>query len=288
MRIQVLLVLQGKLFGCASVSQMVFAGMLALLERTGSRVISMLETFGAFVIFSAQTIRYVFAPPFDFRSFMKQMSEIGVKSIPVGVISSFFVGMVMALQLGGPMEEQIQGISVYMGGGIALAMVRELAPVLTAVLLAGRVGSSIAAEVGTMKVTEQIDALTTLATNPIHYLSVPRFLAAFFSLPLITMMSMVVGVLGGALISLVSLDIPLPVYLENAKTLVYFTDVISGLIKTFFFGAEIALIASFTGFRAKGGAEGVGQATIQAVVFSFMMIIVSDYFLTYLLQVMGL
>ncbi len=267
---------------------MVFAGMLALLERTGSRFISMVETFGAFVIFSAQTIRYVFAPPFDFRSFMKQMSEIGVKSIPVGVVSSFFVGMVMALQLGGPMEEQIQGISVYMGGGIALAMVRELAPVLTAVLLAGRVGSSIAAEVGTMKVTEQIDALTTLATNPIHYLSVPRFLAAFFSLPLITMMSMVVGVLGGALISLVSLDIPLPVYLENAKTLVYFTDVISGLIKTFFFGAEIALIASFTGFRAKGGAEGVGQATIQAVVFSFMMIIVSDYFLTYLLQVMGL
>ena len=216
------------------------------------------------------------------------MSEIGVKSIPVGVVSSFFVGMVMALQLGGPMEKQIQGISTYMGGGISLAMVRELAPVLTAVLLAGRVGSSIAAEVGTMKVTEQIDALTTLATNPVHYLSVPRFLASVISLPLITVMAIVVGILGGAIISYVSLDIPFNMYFENAQALVKLNDLISGVAKTFFFGAEIALVSCFTGFRAKGGAEGVGQATIQAVVFSFMLIIVSDYFITYLFQLFGL
>ena len=262
--------------------------MVQRIQRLGAGTIDIFEAIGAFTIFSGQTIRWIFARPFDLRNLGYQMSEIGVKSIPVGVVSSFFVGMVMALQLGGPMEKQIQGISTYMGGGISLAMVRELAPVLTAVLLAGRVGSSIAAEVGTMKVTEQIDALTTLATNPVHYLSVPRFLASVISLPLITVMAIVVGILGGAIISYVSLDIPFNMYFENAQALVKLNDLISGVAKTFFFGAEIALVSCFTGFRAKGGAEGVGQATIQAVVFSFMLIIVSDYFITYLFQLFGL
>jgi phospholipid/cholesterol/gamma-HCH transport system permease protein len=261
---------------------------IAIFDSIGGGVFSLLESVGAFAIFAGQTFRYCFVPPFDFRNLLYQMGEIGVKSIPVGVVSSFFVGMVMALQLGGPMEQQIQGISAFMGGGISLAMVRELAPVLTAVLLAGRVGSSIAAEVGTMKVTEQIDALSTLATNPIHYLSVPRFLAALFCIPMITVMAIVVGVLGGALISNLSLDIPYGLYFESARTLVRIKDLVSGVGKTFFFGAEIALISCFSGFRARGGAEGVGQATIQAVVFSFMMIIVSDYFITYLFQLFGL
>lgn len=260
----------------------------AFLEKIGNSVLNLLEVIGAFTLFTLATLRYIFARPFDFRNLMRQMGEIGVKSIPVGVVSSFFVGMVMALQLGGPMEKIIQGISAFMGGGISLAMMRELAPVLTAVLLAGRVGSSIAAEVGTMKVTEQIDALTTLATNPIHYLSVPRFLAAVISLPLITVMAIVVGIFGGAIISYVSLDIPLNMYYDSAIQLLQIQDLLSGVGKTFFFGAEIALIACFTGFRAKGGAEGVGQATIQAVVFSFMMIIISDYFITYLFQLFGL
>ncbi|AFM14254.1 MlaE family ABC transporter permease [Turneriella parva] len=262
--------------------------LIPIFDSIGSGVLGLLEAIGGFAIFAGQTFRYVFARPFDVRNLLYQMGEIGVKSIPVGVVSSFFVGMVMALQLGGPMEQQIQGISTFMGGGIALAMVRELSPVLTAVLLAGRVGSSIAAEVGTMKVTEQIDALSTLATNPIHYLSVPRFLAALFCIPMITVMAIVVGVLGGALISNISLDIPYNLYFDSARTLVRSQDLISGVGKTFFFGAEIALISCFSGFRARGGAEGVGQATIQAVVFSFMMIIVSDYFITYIFQLFGL
>jgi phospholipid/cholesterol/gamma-HCH transport system permease protein len=262
--------------------------LISLFDRVGGGIIGLLEALGGFAIFAGQTFRYVFTPPFDLRNLLHQMSEIGVKSIPVGVVSSFFVGMVMALQLGGPMEQQIQGISTFMGGGISLAMVRELAPVLTAVLLAGRVGSSIAAEVGTMKVTEQIDALSTLATNPIHYLAVPRFLAALFCIPMITVMAIVVGVFGGALISNISLDIPYNLYFDSARTLVRSRDLISGVGKTFFFGAEIALISCFSGFRARGGAEGVGQATIQAVVFSFMLIIVSDYFITYIFQIFGL
>ena len=261
---------------------------MGFFVSVGKGVLNLLEVLGAFVIFTVQTFRFIFARPFDGQALFYQMNEIGVKSIPVGVVSSFFVGMVMALQLGGPMEKQIQGISSYMGGGISLAMVRELAPVLTAVLLAGRVGSSIAAEIGTMKVTEQIDALSTLATNPVHYLSVPRFLASFISIPLITVMAILVGIFGGAIISKISLEIPFSVYFENAQQMVKVNDLLSGVGKTFFFGAEIALISCFTGFRAKGGAEGVGQATIQAVVYSFMLIVISDYFITYLFQLVGL
>jgi len=260
----------------------------AISDSIGGGILALLESLGGFAIFAGQAIRFSFARPFDLRNLLYQMNEIGVKSIPVGVVSSFFVGMVMALQLGGPMEQQIQGISTFMGGGISLAMVRELSPVLTAVLLAGRVGSSIAAEVGTMKVTEQIDALSTLATNPVHYLAVPRFLAALFCIPMITIMAIVVGVLGGALISNLTLEIPYNLYFDSARTLVRARDLVSGVGKTFFFGAEIALISCFSGFRARGGAEGVGQATIQAVVFSFMLIIVSDYFITYIFQLFGL
>ncbi|MDH5719531.1 MAG: ABC transporter permease [Spirochaetia bacterium] len=261
---------------------------MKFFEKIGLIFLNMLEEVGAFSIFSMQTIRLIFAKPFDFKSLLYQMHEIGVKSIPVGTISSFFVGMVMALQLGGPMEQQIQGITTYMGGGISMAMVRELAPVLTAVLLAGRVGSSIAAEIGTMKVTEQIDALSTLATNPVQYLSVPRFLASVFTVPMVATMAILVGVFGGAIISYVSLDIPIATYFESARNMLRAKDLISGVGKTFFFGAEIALISCYTGFRAKGGAQGVGQATIEAVVYSFMVIIVSDYFLTYIFQMFGL
>ena len=230
--------------------------MKTFFQKIGDSFLNLLEQIGAFSLFTFQTIRWIFSTPFDIKNLMKQFNEIGVKSIPVGVVSSFFVGMVMALQLGGPLEEQIQGISSFMGGGISLAMVRELAPVLTSVLLAGRVGSSIAAEIGTMKVTDQIDALTTLATNPIHYLSVPRFLASVFSLPLISMMSIVAGIFGGALISYMVLDIPFEIFYSNAQQLVRAQDLLSGISKTFIFGGEIALIACFTGFNTTGGAAG--------------------------------
>ena len=261
--------------------------MILLFKKIGLSLLSFLEGIGAFSLFSFETIIWIFRPPFDFKNILRQINEIGVKSIPVGVISSFFVGMVMALQLGGPLEQQIQGISSFMGGGISLAMVRELAPVLTSVLLAGRIGSSIAAEIGTMKVTEQIDALTTLATNPIHYLSVPRFIASVFSLPLITMMAIVVGVFGGALVSYITLDISFASFYENAQQFLHLNDLLSGLSKTVIFGGEISLISCFTGFHATGGAAGVGKAAIQSVVYSFMMIIVSDYFVTYTFQLFG-
>ena len=261
---------------------------MRFFAQIGEAILNLLEEIGAFSIFTLQTIKWVFVPPFDFKALIHQFKEVGVKSIPVGTVSSFFVGMVMALQLGVSMEKKIQGISTFMGGAISIAMVRELAPVMTALLLAGRVGSAMAAEVGTMKVTEQIDALNTLATNPVHYLSVPRFIASLFSLPLITVMAIIVGVLGGAIISNIRLDITFNRFFENALTIVGPDSVISGVGKTFFFGAEIALVSCFTGFRARGGAEGVGKATIQAVVYSYMLIIISNYFITYVFQMFGL
>jgi len=261
---------------------------MRFLARIGEAVLNLLEAIGAFTLFSLRTFRWVFARPFDHQTLIQQMYEIGFKSIPVGVVSAFFVGMVMALQLGGPMERNMQGITTFLGGGISLAMVREFAPVLTSVLLAGRVGSAMAAEVGTMKVTEQIDALTTLATDPVHYLSVPRFLASLVTIPLIVVLAILVGSSGGAIISYFMFEIPYSLYIDNARQMVDVRDLVSGVSKSFFFGAEISLVSCFTGFRAHGGAKGVGEATISAVVVSLMMIIVSDYFITYIFQLFGL
>lgn len=261
---------------------------MKFFQRIGEGILSLLETIGALSIFSGQTVRWIFASPFDGKSFLHQLNEVGVKSVPVGVVSSFFVGMVMGLQLGAPMEKYMEGISSFLGAGISIAMVRELAPVLTSVLLAGRVGSSMAAEVGTMKVTEQIDALTTLATNPIHYLSVPRFLASIITIPMVVTLAILIGNLGGAVISYFMFNIPFNIYAESAQRMVDLNDLMSGISKSIFFGAEISLISTFTGFRATGGAKGVGNATISAVVNSIMMIIVSDYFISYLFQLAGL
>ncbi|MES0491199.1 MAG: ABC transporter permease [Leptospirales bacterium] len=260
---------------------------MRFLERLGDSIIDLFATIGSFSIFAGRTIRWIFARPFDRSTLLFQMQEIGVKSVPVGVISSFFIGMVMALQLGGALEKYMQGISTFLGGGISVSMVRELAPVITSILLAGRVGSSIAAEIGTMRVTEQIDALVTLATDPIHYLSVPRFLAAIITIPMVSTLAILIGSFGGAVVSSFMYDIPYAMYLENARMFVDYKDLGSGVTKTFFFGAEIALVSCFTGFRAQGGAKGVGQATISAVVISLMMIIVSDYFITYIFQLFG-
>jgi len=267
--------------------QIVFMHMVKAFQRIGEGVLNLFETIGALSIFSAQTVRWIFASPFDGKYFLHQLNEVGVKSIPVGLVSSFFVGMVMGLQIGAPMERFMEGIASFLGAGISIAMVRELAPVLTSVLLAGRVGSSMAAEVGTMKVTEQIDALTTLATNPIHYLSVPRFLASVVTIPMVVTLAILVGNFGGAVISYFMFNIPISQYAESAQRIVNLSDLLSGISKSVFFGAEIALISTFTGFRASGGAKGVGSATISAVVNSIMMIIVSDYFISYLFQLVG-
>jgi phospholipid/cholesterol/gamma-HCH transport system permease protein len=253
-------------------------------SRAGGILIGVFESVGGYFLFLKETVVWTFRPPFDAKYVVNQMVEIGYKSMPVTAITLFFTGMVMALQIGTAMDSIIAGSSVFIGSAVTIAMFRELCPVLTALLLAGRVGSSIAAEIGTMKVTEQIDALRTLSANPVQYLSVPRFLACLLMTPALTVITDLVGVLGGGFIAYFSLGITLDKYIENIMHYIRLADFVTGLIKSFFFGIEIAVIACYQGFITEGGAEGVGKSTIQAVVKSSMAILISDYFLTYLIR----
>ena len=239
---------------------------------------------GGYFLFFKETLKWTVRPPFDIRNIINQMLEIGYKSLPVTTITLFFTGMVMAFQIGSAMDALMSGSSVFIGSAVTIAMFRELCPVLTGLLLAGRVGSSIAAEIGTMKVTEQIDALKTLFANPVQYLAVPRFLACLIMTPILTVITDIVGVLGGAFIAFFSLGITIDKYVENILNYVALFDFLSGLLKSLFFGIEIAIIACFQGFNTTGGAEGVGRSTIQSVVKSSMVILISDYFLTYIIQ----
>lgn len=245
------------------------------------------EGFGGYLTFFGSTVRWIFRPPFDSKNILIQMLEIGYKSLPVTGITLFFTGMVMALQIGRAMDALMPGSSIYIGSAVTISMFRELSPVLTALLLSGRVGSAIAAQIGTMKVTEQVDALITLSANPIQYLSVPRFLACLVMTPVLTIITDVVGVLGGGFIAFFALGVPIDKYIENIIQYITVMDFLSGIFKSVFFGIEIAVIACYEGFQTSGGAEGVGRSTIQSVVKSSMVVLISDYFLTYLLQFVG-
>lgn len=249
-----------------------------------SKILLFSESLGGYYLFLRDTIKWTFRPPFDTKNIVNQMLEIGYKSLPVTGITLFFTGMVMAYQIGSAMDALVSGASVYIGSSVTIAMFRELCPVLTGLLLAGRVGSSIAAEIGTMQVTEQIDALRTLSANPIQYLSVPRFIACLIMTPLLTIITDIVGVMGGAFVAFFSLDITPVKYVDNILTYLRLSDFLSGLTKSIFFGIIIAIIACYEGFNAKGGAEGVGKATIQAVVKASMAILISDFFLTYIIK----
>jgi len=250
--------------------------------------VRIMQGLGAHAVFLKDTIRWAFRPPFDFANTISQMLEIGYKSIPVTTITLFFTGMVMAYQIGRAMDALMSGSSIFIGSAVTISMFRELCPVLTGLLLAGRVGSSIAAEIGTMQVTEQIDALRTLSANPIQYLSVPRFIACLVMTPTLTILTDLVGVLGGGFIAYFGLNITPEKYAENIIHYVSLADFTSGLIKSVFFGIIIANISCYQGFNTRGGAEGVGRSTIAAVVNSSMVILISDYFLTYLLTFIDL
>jgi phospholipid/cholesterol/gamma-HCH transport system permease protein len=245
-----------------------------------------IEEVGGHVLFFRDTVRWTFRPPFDGKNILNQMLEIGYRSLPVTAITLFFTGMVMALQVGRAMDKLMAGSSIFIGSAVSISMLRELCPVLTALLLAGRVGSAIAAEIGTMRVTEQIDALVTLSANPVQYLSVPRFLACLTMTPALTVITDIVGILGGAFIAFFALGITVDKYVENILQYLGLMDFLSGIMKSVFFGIEIAVISCYQGFNTRGGAEGVGRSTIQAVVKSSMAILISDYFLTYLFQIL--
>jgi phospholipid/cholesterol/gamma-HCH transport system permease protein len=208
--------------------------------------------------------------------------SVGVGSIPVVAITGAFIGMVLAVQTYSMFHHL--GFESRLGQIINLSVVRELGPVLAAVMLAGRVGSAMAAELATMRVTEQIDALACLGTNPVHYLGTPRFLACVLLIPLLTAMANFMGVLGGAAICIDVYHVEAHYYWENSRGFIGLWDLITGLIKPTFFGAAIAIICCHRGFYSEAGAEGVGRAATRAFVLSFIAVLVLDFFLAMFLN----
>jgi len=240
---------------------------------------------GGVIILLLETVFWSFVPPFRKKQIFDQMYRIGVGSLPIVFLTAFFTGMVLALQS----AHQMQRINaeMYIASLVALSMVRELGPVLTALVVAGRVGAAITAEVGTMKVTEQIDALETLATNPIKYLVVPRFLALMFMLPLLTIYADFVGMLGGYIIGVFKLHIGSNMYINMTTSPLDLKDLYTGLFKSSIFAIIIAIVSCYEGFRTTGGAEGVGRSTTLSVVTSFVLIIAADCLFTALFYFIG-
>jgi phospholipid/cholesterol/gamma-HCH transport system permease protein len=254
-----------------------------LLEKVGTRLLVLLDQAGDFVALSGRTFLCIFRRPFDGANLVYQFQAVGVNSIPVVVLTSLAVSMVFAVQLAfGFRQFQAEGLAGQVEG---LAVVRELAPVITGLMMAGRVGSAMAAELGTMQVTEQIDALECLATDPIQFLFVPRLLAAMIMLPLLTGLSIFVGYLGGYALLVMVQGHSAYVYTQDFYKLVHGRDLGIALLKALVFGLIIALVGCWRGYRTRGGAEGVGNAPTSSVVTSSLWILISDFFLTKLLLV---
>jgi phospholipid/cholesterol/gamma-HCH transport system permease protein len=252
--------------------------MLRLIELVGKAIIRFSEELGRLLILFFAAIKQLLNPPLEVKNTFKQMLEIGVRSLPVVLITAIFTGMVFALQTFTGFKRF--GAQALVGTVVALSMTRELGPVLTGLIVAGRAGAAMAAELGTMRVTEQIDALETLATNPVKYLVVPRFIAGMFMLPALAIVADITGIVGGYIVTVGLFETSSIAYWKRTWDYLQVTDIINGLIKSCFFGASISLISSYKGFYTKGGAEGVGKATTGAVVLSSMTILISDYFLS--------
>lgn len=257
-------------------------------KNVKKRTISFFISLGDFASLVIDTFRYTFRPTFSFKLLFDQITRMGVESFLVATVTAIFTGMVMSLQIAVVLDSVLMGISQFVGAMVGKAMVKELSPILLALVFAGRIGSSITAEIGTMQVSEQLDALKTLYTNPIEYVAVPRFWAGIISLPMLTVTADVVGVLGGAIVTTFVLKNDPVYYLQQAVDIITLGDFAGSLLKATVFGAEIMLISCFCGFRTTGGAEGVGKATTTSVVYSFMLILITDYFLVTLLSYFGM
>lgn len=246
--------------------------------RLNQKVGRFLIDLGGVSDLAVQTIREYWRAPLERKLFMAQLDQVGVRSISIVVITSAFIGMVLALQTAYSLADF--GGKLFIGKVVSLSLVRELAPVLMSLMVGGRVGAGITAEIGTMKVTEQIDALRALATNPVRKLVVPRVLATTLMFPLLTVISCALGIIGGGLIAVLNLHLSANFYFRSVIESIHYNDLGSGVGKTFFFGFAVGLIACFNGLRTTGGADGVGRATTMTVVSAAITVLIMDFFLT--------
>jgi phospholipid/cholesterol/gamma-HCH transport system permease protein len=255
--------------------------LVAGIENIGEMTISAIESIGRASQFFFETLFWLFRPPYRVKLLFNAMDFVGVGSIFIVVLTGFFTGAVFALQ--GATAFRLFNAESLVGSTVALSLARELAPVLTGLMVSGRAGSGIATEIGTMRVTEQIDALYTMAVNPIQYLIVPRFIAGLVTVPLLTILFNLVGMVGCYSVGVGLLNIDEGVFYENVKWFVEPADIYNGLIKSCVFGGILTLVGCYKGFYATGGARGVGLATTQSVVVSSVLILVADYVLTALM-----
>ena len=249
-----------------------------LVTSIGALFISFISVCGRLTLFTVKALYYCARPPYYGRQWWRQLVDVGYNSLPVVGLTTIFTGMVLALQ-------SYTGFSRFSAEGavatvVVLSITRELAPVLAGLMVAGRIGAAMAAEIGTMRVTEQIDALTTLATNPLQYLVAPRIIAGIITLPLLVLVGDVIGIFGGYLVSIYKLGFNSGNYLHQTIQYLEFMDVVSGLIKAAFFGFFIAVMGCYHGYYSQGGAQGVGTATTNAVVSSSILILIFNYLLT--------
>ena len=248
------------------------------LQSIGRIFLSFLGTTGRLTTFTISGLMHAVRPPFYPRIVFRQMIDIGFFSLPVVGLTAVFAGMVLALQ-------SYTGFSRFSAEGaianvVVLSITRELGPVLAGLMVAGRIGASLAAEIGTMRVTEQIDALTTLSTNPMKYLVVPRLIAGIAMFPILVLIADIIGVFGGYMVAVHKLGFNAANYLQNTWDFLTAEDVQSGLVKAAVFGFIVSLMGCYHGYNSKGGAQGVGMATTNAVVSASILILCSDYILT--------
>lgn len=252
--------------------------LLHISQAVGGTILALFQATGRLSIFMGRSVAHVFLPPFFPRLILRQLMDIGYYSLPVVGMTALFTGMVLALQ-------SFTGFSRFnaesaVAGVVVLSMTRELAPVLAGLMVAGRVGAAIAAEIGTMRVTEQVDALTTLSVNPFKYLIAPRILAGTLMLPVLVLTGDIIGVFGGYVVSIYNLGFSPGRYLTQTWDIVETIDVTSGLIKAGVFGLIVTLMGCYHGYNSQRGAQGVGAATTNAVVSASILILIFNYILT--------
>ncbi len=253
---------------------------MPLLSTAGRKVLGLSQATGEMLTLLCETLYYFKEAPRNRHSILRQMHLIGTGTLPIAMLMALFVGMVLALQTGAELTQY--GSQEAIGAIVGLSMVKELGPVMTSLLVAGRIGSAMAAEVGAMKVYEEIDALKTLEISPVRYLAMPRLLGCLFALPALTVFTMVVGIFGGGIVAEVNpmIDVPQSVYYDNLMRSLEYKDILKGLLKAMFFGGIIAHVGCYVGFKTSGGARGIGQSTTRSVVISFLLIMIANYFLT--------
>lgn len=251
-----------------------------MFQHLGRMLLEMSQTTGEMLKLFFATVYFFKEAPRNLPSIFRQFLEIGVNTLPIVMLMALFIGMVLALQTGSALV--LYGSQSVIGSIVGLSMVKELGPVMTSLLVAGRVGSAMAAEIGAMEIYEEIDALKTLEINPVRYLAMPRLIACLAAVPALVIFAIFIGIIGGGVICAINpqIAVPMNTYYDGIVTSMEVKDIMKGLVKAMVFGGIVGLVGCYVGFKTTGGARGIGRSTTRSVVLSFLLIFVANYFLT--------